>query len=654
VGQIAPTSELALPRRATREWASGAGRVRLARAAAGVFAAVAVVGTAAPQGGYFPTSWGWIALGLGAAAVLARVHEGDARLGGAEIATLALLGGFVCWVALSAVWSQALPATIQEVERDLIYPLGLLAALLLARRGARPLLAGTLAGVTLVCAYALGTRLLPERLGTFDAIAGYRLSTPVGYWNALGAFAALGFLLAVGLAVRAWSTWGRMLAAAALPVLLPTLYFTFSRGSWIALAFGVLVALVVDPRRLQLATAGGLVAAPAAVAVWLGSRSPALTHQIATPAQAEHDGHRLLLEIVALAACAAALALLLALAERSLDVGSPARRAWAALLLAAVVAAVAAGVAHEGGPTQLARRAWHSFTGPPVGVTPNETLTNRLFTLSNNGRIDLWRVAWREYRAHPVLGTGAGTYYEYWLRDRPYPAQRKNAHSLYLEVLAELGPVGLALLVAALLVPLAVAVRTRGHPLVPAAAGAYGVYLLHAAGDWDWQIVGLTFAALLCAAGILRVGRGRRAPSLGAVARSALAVVVLGVVAFALVAEIGNSALASAGHASADGSWRAEESRASRAAAWAPWSSEALRLLAEAQYSLGRSAQARDSLRGAIRLDPRNWQLWLDLAVVDRGRARRAALARALRLDPLSPEIAGSGLPLPRHGGSGG
>src|SRR6266542_4459338 len=47
--------------------------------------------------------------------------------------------------------------------------------------------------------------------------------------------------------------------------------------------------------------------------------------------------------------------------------------------------------------------------------------------------------------------------------------KESDAHSLYVETLAELGPIGLALLSAALVVPLVAAVRARRHPLsVPA------------------------------------------------------------------------------------------------------------------------------------------------------------------------------------------
>src|SRR5207245_7591806 len=130
-----------------------------------------------------------------------------------------------------------------------------------------------------ICSYALLTRLFPGRVGHYDPLAVYRLSTPVGYWNGLGITAVLGVLLALGFAVRARRALGCVAAALALLVLLPTLYFTYSRGSWIALAVAVAVALVLDRRRLGLA-AGIAVLAPApAAAVWLASRSHALTRQ---------------------------------------------------------------------------------------------------------------------------------------------------------------------------------------------------------------------------------------------------------------------------------------------------------------------------------------------------------------------------------------
>jgi hypothetical protein len=50
--------------------------------------------------------------------------------------------------------------------------------------------------------------------------------------------------------------------------------------------------------------------------------------------------------------------------------------------------------------------------------------------------------------------------------------------------------------------------------------------------------------------------------------------------------------------------------------------------------------RARASYREAIRTDPDASRLWLDLAVASKGRARSRAAEQALRLNPLSPEIA--------------
>ena len=44
----------------------------------------------------------------------------------------------------------------------------------------------------------VGHEAFPRAAGGFDPIAGYRLSEPVGYWNALGLLASFGLLLAFG------------------------------------------------------------------------------------------------------------------------------------------------------------------------------------------------------------------------------------------------------------------------------------------------------------------------------------------------------------------------------------------------------------------------------------------------------------------------
>ena len=172
------------------------------------------------------------------------------------------LAAFACWVALSSLWGT--PArSILEAERMAMYVVAFAAALVVVRRDALvPLIGGVWAAVSVACSYGLLTRLLPERLGVFNSISGYRLSEPLGYWNGLGVFAAIGFVLALTLAARAAAPTIRATAAASLPILGLTIYFTFSRGAWIALAAGLLVAIALDPRRLQLVTSSSRLRPP--------------------------------------------------------------------------------------------------------------------------------------------------------------------------------------------------------------------------------------------------------------------------------------------------------------------------------------------------------------------------------------------------------
>ena len=102
--------------------------------------------------------------------------------------------------------------------------------------------------------------------GAYDPSSGYQLAEPLGYWNALGILAAIAILLAGGLAAHGGRVAIRALAAASLVVLLPTLYFTFSRGALVALVVGAVVQAVVDPRRARLLATGLVVGAPALLA----------------------------------------------------------------------------------------------------------------------------------------------------------------------------------------------------------------------------------------------------------------------------------------------------------------------------------------------------------------------------------------------------
>jgi tetratricopeptide (TPR) repeat protein len=250
-------------------------------------------------------------------------------------------------------------------------------------------------------------------------------------------------------------------------------------------------------------------------------------------------------------------------------------------------------------------------------------------------------VAWKEYEAHPILGSGAGTYERNWMQRRHLAFNVRNAHSLYLETLATLGPVGLALLVVLVGAPLLAAARARRSSFVALAAGAYAAFVAHAAVDWDWQLPAVTLAALLCGAAVLVAARAEIEPhSFGIRLRIPLAVTSLVLFAASFVGLMGNLALARAGDAIAASDFRKAESDARSAHRWAPWSGQPWQQLGETQLAAGEYAAARRSFRKALAKDPDDWFLWFDLGGASSGAARRAAIAQALRLNPLSPEIA--------------
>lgn len=597
---------------------------RTAPAAAGAFALLAAA--AAADGGYFPGSWGWLTLACAWAAVLAVALTADASLPRAGALMLVCLAALTGWIALSALWSVDVTQTMLEARRALVYVSALLAALLVGRRSPGGLAAGAWAAIALVGTYSLLTRVVPDRLGVTDSISGYRLSEPIGYWNANGLLAGMGILLALGLAARGRPLALRAVAAASVVPLVVTLYFAFGRGPWVALGGGLLAMLALDRWRLKLAVAAAMIAPFAALAVWLSSSKPALTTTGSAFADIVAEGHALGPPLALLAAGAGVAALLLAWLERVVTVLERPRRIGVAALLAgaAVAAAVVFGI--FGSPVSLAERGWDEFASRPPASSPD--LNQRLFSLSGTGRVAQWQVAWGEARENPVLGTGAGTFERAWNRERAAPSKVRDAHNLYLETLSELGPLGLLLLAGALAVPLVAAVRARRSPLVSAAFGAYVAYLLHVTVDWDWELTAVTLAALVCAASIVCArGSPARLPAAGVYAAGA-AVALLAI--WGIAERTALSRIDSAD----------DQAAARTASRLAPWSTEPWRVLAQAQIDFHRFGDARESLATALAKDDRDWRLWLQLARASDGRQRANALDTAERLNPYSPEVA--------------
>ena len=333
-----------------------------------------------------------------------------------------------------------------------------------------------------------------------------------------------------------------------------------------------------------------------------------------------------------------------ALVERRLPPMPRARAAWAGALVVVAVAGLVGVFAAKGSPWTLAERGYDEFVETPDGPTAStrdpSDLNSRLFSLWGNGRAELWSVAWDMARERPLLGKGAGTYEQYWLRDRPFESDARDAHSLYLETLAELGAPGLALLAVALGTPLVAAMRARRRRLVGAATGAYVVYVVHAAADWDWEMTAVTLTALFCGVALLVAARDESASGrAGRGIRSALVVLALVAATLSLVGFLGNRAIVETERAAGGNDWDLAESEARNAIRWTPWSADGWQALGETQLQQAELADARRSFRRALAKAPDDWNLWLNLAYASTGAEQRRAAERALALNPLSSEI---------------
>jgi hypothetical protein len=237
------------------------------------------------------------------------------------------------------------------------------------------------------------------------------------------------------------------------------------------------------------------------------------------------------------------------------------------------------------------------------------------FAGAGHERDQYWRVAARETEANPVLGGGAGTYANWWLRERAVPFSTQEAHSLYVETVAELGPLGLALVLTALGVALAGA--RRRELAAGVAAFAVGVAV-----DFDWELAAVTVPAIVIAAlAVADVPRARL--RLGVVAP-----VAVGVAAAAWLAYLGNARLASAQDAARRGDVARAQAEARSARGWMPWSPEPWLVLGDVRHDAS-------DYREALRRDAADWEAWQRLAADSHGPLRRLAEAKAAQLNPI-------------------
>ena len=608
-------------------------------------------------GGFFAGTVAAGAIVLGLALVL-RITLAERPLAGLSlpfVVAAAAIALFAVWTLVSSAWSDAPARALVEYDRVLLY---LLAFVLVGAIGRTPArlrwaIRAVALAATVVCGCGFVTRALPDVWSVAPSIDYERLAYPLTYWNALGLLAAIGFVLCLALTSDAReSRPGRVLAAAALPLLGVTLLLTFSRGAVVAVIAGAIVVVVVG-RPAALASAA-LAAVPAVLVAVRAAYDADLPAPAEAAAAAPGPGEDLALLVgLCVLGAGAARAVLLALDARIARVALPQRlrrREWrwaanAAAALVVVVAALALGV-----PGEISQR-YDGFVNDGE-VEVGGGVRDRLLEPGSNGRIDHWNAALNGFRHNRLHGDGAGTYALRWDRDRPTTFQVEDAHSLYVEVLGELGVVGIGLLGTALLLILGGFARHARGPdrMIGAALLAGGVaWALHAGVDWHWEMPAVT-AWVFAAGGLAlaaRVDSQAPAPAsprrpLGNVARivAAIGVLLVLLVPLSLYRSQGPLLEAARAWAAGDCATAIDRALASRdALAVRP---EPYVVLGFCDVRLRRPELAVRALRRAVRLDPNNWETHYGLALV-RGAAGldpRPQAREAARLNPSDDDLA--------------
>lgn len=584
----------------------------------------------------------------------------------AAIVLTMLLGAFAVWTALSLGWTASSERTATELARVATYLGFLVLALAVVAHGerSRSLLNGVTCAIGVVIALAVLSRLHPSWFpeNTIGAVLPgieieRRLAYPLNYSSAIGVAAAIALPLLLGATAWARTIVGQALAAAAVPLAGFAFVLASSGTGTAALIAALAVFVALCPDRLpKLITIVLGVAGTAILAAGLSDR-PALDRGLPTP-EAMSQGDELL--AIAIVVC-----LGVALVQTAIGIavrhGARPRLLRISPRVATIATAVAIVVAIPlgiglGVPGEVSD-GWENFKSQEGAAQGDRG--GSLVDTSSSGRYQLWQSAAETGELDSFKGVGAGTFEFFWAQDPENFGFVRDAHSLYLENLAELGIVGFLLIVglvgATLIVGL---VRSRGAALlartrIAAATAAAAAFAVGAALDWIWEIAALPAVFLLLVAVIATdrdrdpaegyvIRRGERtrrnSRTVGAAPRIALA----GLAAAALVAivlplrsavEIRDSQAGAAG-----GDLASALSSADGAIDAAPYASAAHLQRALVLELQGELELAVSAARMATEKEPVNWRNWTVLsrleALSGNGEASVAAYRRARTLSP--------------------
>jgi hypothetical protein len=560
-----------------------------------------------------------------------------------SLAVAGLLLLFAAFSGLSAAWAPSEEKALTEANRALLYA-GVFALLvgLATRTSAEHLSDGIGIGIGAVGLIALATRLFPELGATNDLAsllpeARTRLSYPLDYWNGLAILVALGFPLLLRIALTTERRLWRVAALAPIPALASTIFLTSSRGGVLVATLAVGTFLVLTENRRQAALVIAVMVAGSAAAIAVLFAHPVLIDGPFNTSSAEYAGR--IAAVLIVACCAAAALLSVVLGQMSLRLPGA---VWVGILL--VVAAITIAVVAAADPVKR-------IGGASSGSDDWGSIRGHFINLSDSKRRRLWASAFDQFTGHPVVGQGAGSFEAWWSEHRSVPTFVRDAHSLYLETLGELGLVGFSLLAAVTLAGLAVGlIRIRSsnmheRSLIAALTAGFAGFTLAAAEDWMWEmtivsVVGLALLAILAGGSVGRAlpAGAKPIPSWARAIIAALAALVIAAEGLSLLS---STSLEASRTAAARGEVAHALKAADRARALQPWAAAPHLQLALVLEEAGDLRAARVEISRAVARDRRDWRLWLVAARIEteRGNIRgaRAALAEVRRLNPLLP-----------------
>lgn len=584
-------------------------------------------------------------------------------IGGAGWVALGLLAAFTAWTALGISWSPSSERSFVEAARVAVYLGVFVAAMLLGGDRLRATLEAVGAACVVIAAVALLSRLHPSwfpanELADVLPSVQSRLAYPLNYWNALAGLVAIGLPLVAWAAAGARQTAVRAVAAAALPIMALTIYYTYSRGGLLATTAALIAFLALAPRRIAVLGALLPAAIGSAIVIWAASRRGDLAAGLTDQSALSQGNEMLAIVVIVVLLIGLISAAMTLAASRGRLPAAPvvSRRLALGLLVGVVVAGGVAFVALDG-PHHVSD-SWTTFKQP---ADPGDT-SSRLSSASGNGRWQYWSAAVHANATAPLIGIGPGTFVLWWNQHRDISGFVRDAHSLFVETLGELGIIGLALIAGFVGFLLIGGVRKcltaidDGRRLELAAATASMVAFTVAAGlDWLWELAVIPIAFLLVAAATLlsaeetpaqaeptrRHEPTRRRRILAVAATGTAAIASIAVMVGIGIPMLGSERVAASQREVREGDLASALASAESAADLQPYAASPRvqeALILELDDSLSKaSAQARL----ATDRESTNWETWFVLSRVLAQRGKDGAALRAFHtaqsLDPLSP-----------------